>query len=173
MFWAYTVHCDSPQGACLVFPGLDTLVRPVERCSLLAVHTICPLQLSCPLPTGPETGRTDLDPCVTLLHWCSFFMCVLGDLCLDIRYFLRMFCLLNVPKKVSPDWSFDQMILLAMLTRAHAYGFYFSVSSCAVTWCSLLIYNLATLKFQDLLFHPACAHAQTHTNTMTCSSVTC
>lgn len=28
------VHCGSPQGVCSLFPGLDTLVWPVERCSL-------------------------------------------------------------------------------------------------------------------------------------------
>lgn len=44
-------QCGSPQGACSVFSGLDTLVRPVERCSSFTLHTVCLLQLSCPLPT--------------------------------------------------------------------------------------------------------------------------
>lgn len=46
---------------------------------MFAVHTICLLQLSCPLPRGPQTRRTDLDPHVTLslsdqLHIYSFFL---------------------------------------------------------------------------------------------------
>lgn len=32
---------------------------------MFTVHTICPLQLSCPLPRGPQTRQTDLDPHVT------------------------------------------------------------------------------------------------------------
>lgn len=41
---------------------------------------------------------------------------------MDVRdFFSRMFCLLNVPKEVSPDWSTGRMILSAMLTRALAY----------------------------------------------------
>lgn len=45
---------------------------------MFAVHTICLLQLSCPLPRGPQTRRTDLDPHVTLspsdqLHIYSLF----------------------------------------------------------------------------------------------------
>lgn len=46
---------------------------------MFAVHTICVLQLSCPLPRGPQPRRTDLDPHVTLshsdqLHIYSFFL---------------------------------------------------------------------------------------------------
>lgn len=45
---------------------------------MFAVHTICLLQLSCPLPTGPQTRRTDLDPHVTVVSQrCSTFIAFL------------------------------------------------------------------------------------------------
>lgn len=122
VFWAYAVRRGRPQAACLVFPGLDTLVglwreRSVVGCS----HN---LPATAELPSANKPGdRTDRfrPTCHTPPPALLFYVCVEGDSCLETGEFF--FALLNVLKEASCDWSIDRMILSAMLTRACACGF--------------------------------------------------
>lgn len=143
-----------------VFPGLDTLVWPVERRSPAAVHTIWLLQLSCPLPAGLETGRTDLDPHVAVLGAAAHHLMIYGlilvflpkeqmrTLCFYSEFLftqLRGFCLINMLS----DLFLDHLAVLFIMAQFTAYKTY-----CFTTQ----------------------THARTHTDTqanmLTCSSVT-
>lgn len=147
---------------------------------MFAVHTICLLQLSCPLPTGPQTRRTDLDPHVAVVSQrCSTFIAFLVYafiLYLSLNQVHQVSVIsMSVPsqalcKKKKTFLSISNLIICTCVTtcmfaRGHHMWMYCLTDKLAAFFCNSAVHSLWGLLF----YH---THTCAHANMLTRSSVT-